>query len=296
MSRRFRSANREGRLTRYLVGKFLSSARLEGKLRSALSARDAQALNRRVMKLSLRAAGYNPVDNSDGSGEGVLARMLADLGLTSALDIGANLGSYSEGLLRAGFQTVFAVEPLPQCESSLEALRANYNSRFSYRSVAVGQHPGSLPIFFDPQSLVLASLSADAEKVPYVNYSESLAVPVTTVDLLWRETGLEWDFVKIDTEGFEAEVLKGSVDFLRSRPPKVIQVEVNHHHLFRGHSLLHLCGLLPGGYQAYRLLPGDNGPTKVDPSSAYSNFFFFSNFLFVRADFVQSFDLAIEGA
>lgn len=295
MKRRPLNLWKKNRITRYLVKKIVYSPFWGPKVRDALSSQEAQALNRRVLKLSLEAAGYNPEDDSNGNGEALLAHVLANLGLKSALDVGANRGLYSERLLRAGFDRVLAIEPLPHCEPSLAALKVRFEHQFSFRSVAVGKEAGSLPIFFDPQNLVLASMSKAAQKVPYVKYSETLTVPVTSVDLLSLEMQEQWDLMKIDTEGFEAEVLAGSSAFLASSPPKVIQLEFNQHQLFRGHSLLSLYELLPEGYESYRLLPGSNGLTKVDPSSPYSNIFLFSNFVFVREDFVQSFDEAMRG-
>lgn len=89
------------------------------------------------------------------------------------------------------------------------------------------------------------------------------------------------DFLKIDTEGFEYEVLLGSQGVLEKLSPKVVQIEYNWHQLFRSQSLYSLSLLLPN-YQAYQMLPGRLA--KRDPRDPLSNIFYFSNFLFVRKD------------
>ncbi len=43
--------------------------------------------------------------------------------------------------------------------------------------------------------------------------------------------------LKIDTEGFEYEVLLGSLKFIDGFRPRIIQIEFNLHHLFRGQSI-----------------------------------------------------------
>ena len=87
------------------------------------------------------------------------------------------------------------------------------------------------------------------------------------------------DFIKIDVEGYEAEVFKGAERVLREIKPRFIQIEFNWHQLFRNTALHYFSEQLPD-YEVFQLLP--NGWIARDPRSPLSNIFEFSNFVFVR--------------
>jgi hypothetical protein len=118
---------------------------------------------------------------------------------------------------------------------------------------------------------------------------QSSTVAVTTLDdFLEGElgepyAGMELTLVKIDTEGFEYEVLKGAQRALRGRRPRYVQIEFNHHQLFRGHTLYSMSKLLEG-YVAYQILPGSRGMRRVSPEDPFANVYSYANFVFARPD------------
>ena len=59
-----------------------------------------------------------------------------------------------------------------------------------------------------------------------VNFSPLKIFLVTKIDL-----------IKIDTEGFELEVLKGAEKTIKKLKPTYIQIEYNWHHLFKNINL-----------------------------------------------------------
>ena len=87
------------------------------------------------------------------------------------------------------------------------------------------------------------------------------------------------DFIKIDTEGYELEVLKGAERVLRELKPALVQLEFNMHHLLRGTSLYALSQLIPD-YDLYQLVPG--GWARRDPLDQFTNVYRHANFVFVR--------------
>jgi hypothetical protein len=92
----------------------------------------------------------------------------------------------------------------------------------------------------------------------------------------------EIDFLKIDVEGFEYEVLVGSLDLLKKSPPKFIQIEYNWHQLFRGITIYKIHCLLHK-YSLYQLLPSGELGIR-DPKDPLSNLYMYTNFIFVRKD------------
>lgn len=119
-------------------------------------------------------------------------------------DIGANVGKWTARAMSLG-ATVIAVEPLPQMREPLEALGA------TVVIAACGQESGNTKIYMGDWS-THSSLREDWI-IPHYEYNKwtthgSLNVDVITVDQLINQYG-EPSFIKIDTEGFEPEVILG---------------------------------------------------------------------------------------
>lgn len=122
-------------------------------------------------------------------------------------DVGANLGQRSEVFLGLG-NLVIAVEPNATCRPTLTYLFGS-NPSFHLVEKAVGPEVGSVTFYAhgtDSTSSVRPDWNAkifgsDRRQVERV-------VPMTTLDELVSEFGVP-DFVKIDVEGFEKEVIAG---------------------------------------------------------------------------------------
>ena len=252
-----------------------------------------QSANNVVMKLSLRAAGFNPTDRNTANGEAIVAEALVRIGCRTALDIGANVGHYSLLLKQAGFDRIDAFEPHPASYQGLENRAKLSDGAVVAHQLALGDSKRRGLLGFDRDALLLASLSSEATNVPYVEFSEVVEVEVSTIDD-FCETGRAVDFVKIDTEGFELQVLVGGRKLFATLPPVAVQLEFNHHHLFTGDTLWRLHSELGDRYRAYRLLTNRHGIVEVDTSSPYANVFLFSNYIFVRQDMVEQFKGAMD--
>lgn len=125
----------------------------------------------------------------------------------TALDIGANVGGYSVLLGRwvgdAG--RVFAFEPSPEAYEGLCAhLRMNgLTNRVTALPSAVGGNVGTLPF-------IVEATAGEGRLAGRPSARASLDVPVTTVDTFCAEAGVTPDFIKVDVEGAELDVLRGA--------------------------------------------------------------------------------------
>jgi FkbM family methyltransferase len=125
-------------------------------------------------------------------------------------DVGANHGRYSELCLDLGARVV-SIEPNPRLA---ERIRARYGaSGILVEAAAVGRTAGAGELHLGLDD-IYSTMSSDwvdtvrsAESLPD-RWEGTVEVPITTLDELIRHHGCP-EFVKIDVEGFERDVLGG---------------------------------------------------------------------------------------
>lgn len=247
-----------------------------------------QKFNNRLLHLALHARGYGDTDPSS-NGEHAFLGILIQHKPKLCIDVGANVGNYSESLLLATDSTVLAFEPLPASFAQLQKLSERFPGRLYAVNKGVGKESGQLNLHYGNSNTEIASFAPEVKQVDYVgaNNSHTIPVPVTTIDEYLRENpqfaDSPVDFIKIDTEGFECEVLLGAQQTLARARPKFVQIEFNWHHMFKGNTIFSLASHLPG-YVAFQITSHGAILSRRDVKSPLSNFFMYSNFVFVRED------------
>lgn len=151
---------------------------------------------------------------------GLMAFLYSYLPTRKALDIGANVGDVSDKLLKTGYE-VYAFEPLPD---AYERLVRRIGSRDDFHSFpfALGSHELEMPLHTAADlsgrnlygdSSLFASLSAHSmpDDLPFTS---TVTVKVQTLRSLHQSGTIPNDIslVKIDTEGFDLEVIRGMGD------------------------------------------------------------------------------------
>jgi FkbM family methyltransferase len=217
-----------------------------------------------LVKILMRGIGVNVGHLIDESGESWLVpRILRACPGAICADVGANAGDYTELLAKHGAGSIFAFEPIPQTFARLNA-RVAALPRVHTFNVAVGEQAGSVTIYVSRNEGSSTLASRDAGMA--ATNGDSVVpheVPLITLDGLCFERDLTFDFVKIDVEGFELEVLRGAARLLAERPPAVLQIEFNHHHLHRRHHMGDYFDAL-SGYRIFRLAPRSLFPLRRD--------------------------------
>jgi FkbM family methyltransferase len=139
-------------------------------------------------------------------------------------DIGAHVGDRVAAFRRLGAR-VLAVEPQPALVRTLRLLYGR-DENVVIEPIAVGRRQGTIDLKLNLDNPTVATASdqfiaaaVDAPGWEGQAWTKTLAVPVTTLDDLIALHGVP-GFVKIDVEGFEAEVLAGL-----SRPISALSFE-----------------------------------------------------------------------
>lgn len=205
------------------------------------------------------------LDLRKGSYATHVVRTLAARDLDTVLDIGANVGQYATALRRAGFTgRIISAEPLSGAYQEL-ARRASRDAAWTTLNLAVGREPGTAEINVAANSYsssILGMTQAHLDGASDSRYVAVEEVEVTTVAALVAEHGLDpaRTLLKIDTQGYESEVLAGAGD-LHGRFDAV-QLEVSLVELYEGQRLAEdLVGEIRGlGYRLQTLETGFSDP------------------------------------
>jgi len=172
-------------------------------------------------------------------------------------DVGANIGVYSVVFARVSGDAgnVHSFEPVGHIRDKLIAnARLNGFDGLNVNSFALGSKPGTLAMHQVKEGRFRGGTSTfvDTENIAALGANEFVTreVEVKTLDQYVAEAGVErLDFVKIDVEGFELEVLEGAGDSLsRFKPTMILEYDEQRH----GEQAASLRGLLHGnGYETY---------------------------------------------
>ena len=159
---------------------------------------------------------------SEGTGDWIekrfVGQLLSALDVDCVFDVGANRGQYGEFLRRAGYRgLILSFEPGVAPYRELEAV-AQRDGNWHTFNMALGQVDGTLPMnvmkidvfssFRTPSAEEDASLSDDNQVERVVE------VPVARIDGLFDELATKYGFarpfLKMDTQGYDLEVLGGA--------------------------------------------------------------------------------------
>jgi FkbM family methyltransferase len=128
-------------------------------------------------------------------------------------DIGANIGENTALFASLGAR-VTAVEPLAACAAAIDAQATHANWDVRVEQCAIGRQGGTVELAVCSSALDISSASpawieamqrAGRARGPW---DERAMVPVSTLDALIARYGSP-SFIKVDVEGYEAEVLCG---------------------------------------------------------------------------------------
>jgi FkbM family methyltransferase len=201
-------------------------------------------------------------DNSDcqTNGEFALLRCLIKPG-DVVFDIGANTGRWSRRVLSdVGRVRLHSFEPVT---NTFAVLKSNLGrSGALLHNIAISGNNGSETFYHYNKTSKLAHMSSFYRRNPAVEQQFNMEpVPISvqaqTLDSFCEKHSISRvDFVKIDTEGAELDVLRGAANLLREHRIKIIQFEYGGTYPDAGITLQQVCRLLSSHDCAiFRILP-----------------------------------------
>jgi FkbM family methyltransferase len=135
----------------------------------------------------------------------------------TVIDCGANVGFFSKMIMQIAPEArVYAIEPVPAIFESLKRNLAMYPNVTVFQT-AISDTGGRLKMAFN---------GADSA-ISHVTDAGDIEVPATTLDSFISENGIgDIDLLKIDTETFEAHVLRGATAALARTKYLLIEITI----------------------------------------------------------------------
>jgi FkbM family methyltransferase len=141
----------------------------------------------------------------------------------TVIDVGGNLGFFVLILneLVGPSGKIYSFEPSGRLMKRLETtIRNNNISNVTVVNLALGESEGNSILHYNPGQTGLSSIVADFD-----NDSLSEEIRITTLDKFSENISGRVSFIKIDTEGYEPQVLKGAKELIKKDKP-VIYIEL----------------------------------------------------------------------
>ena len=172
-------------------------------------------------------------------------------------DVGANKGQWSLNLLKAvganNFK-IFLFDPSPHCQKILHSLNIPQKTLIK---AAVGSKSGNAILYSPSPGSVMSSLHPRRESYcKHKNFQEE-KVEVVTIDEIINKFKIDTvDFMKLDAEGHELDIIRGADNSLKNKRIKALTFEfgsgnINSRTYFHDFwDILH-----PYGYKVYRICP-----------------------------------------
>jgi len=168
------------------------------------------------------------------------AAQIQDRAINVVLDVGANTGQYAEHLREIGYQgKILSFEPLKEAFKTLEK-KASTDPVWKVYNFALGSEESKLDIHVAESSASSSLFDATENLIslhPTSRVVEKDTVQVKCLDSLFEELCPDGSnvFLKIDTQGYEKEVLFGAQGSLNRI--EMIQVEMSFVPLYEGQTL-----------------------------------------------------------
>ena len=138
-------------------------------------------------------------------------------------DIGSNIGNYAQELLLSKkVKEIYCFEPSKMSYAKL-AERFSNETKVKLCNIALGKNECHTNLYSDSETSGLASLTKRRVEHFGIDFKNSETIHMKTLTQITQELGVIPDFIKIDVEGHELDVLNGGIEVLSK--VKLIQFE-----------------------------------------------------------------------
>ncbi len=195
-----------------------------------------------------------------------LSRILETFQVDFIYDIGANVGQFGSEIREVGFKgEIVSFEPLPDAHQQL-LHKASGDAKWTvHEQCAIGDQDGEVDLNISGNSVsssILPMSETHEQAAASSAYIDKARVPLKKLDSVskgYLPKGSRY-FIKIDTQGFEWQVLDGAKDLLKDAIG--VQVELSLVELYNGQRLWVdiISRLEKEGFSLWMIQPGFTDP------------------------------------
>jgi FkbM family methyltransferase len=139
-------------------------------------------------------------------------------------DVGAHFGFFSYYAVQKGAKEVYAFEPNPYVFEILKKHAEMWSDKIKPYQLALSEKNGEADLFISGELGTISTMLENREKsiLKFYKYNKKVKVKTMTLDSFCKEYNVERvDFIKIDTEGSEREIIKGAKETIKRFKPKM---------------------------------------------------------------------------
>lgn len=162
---------------------------------------------------------------------GLISKVIRNNDINLVLDIGANRGQFASSIINKGYLgKIISFEPLTSAHDELEKKSNSHSNWEVYPRCAIGDTNSEIRINIagnSESSSILSMLDTHLKAAPQSRYVSSEMSPIYTLDNVASKFINEYTklFIKIDTQGYEWQVLEGARECLKYA--NVVQLELS---------------------------------------------------------------------
>lgn len=222
---------------------------------------------KRIIQRGLRRLGYEIKKYSlETSIDARLAHILQYYKINLILDVGANEGHSAKHYRKVGYTGEIVSFEALQSAHLLLSKNSQHDAKWHIAPrIAIGDHKGEVTLNIAANSFSSSILSMENQHVlaaPESQYVGEELVPMATLDECASSYLLPSSciFLKMDVQGFEAQVLQGASEILHK--VLVLQTEMSFTPLYKGERLYDemIAYLDDLGFELYAIIPGFSDP------------------------------------
>ncbi len=191
-------------------------------------------------------------------------------------DVGANVGQTARRY--AGYfptARIHSFEPFPESYQKLAQTAAKFGDRVIAHPFGLGETTQTQTMYIAPKSVMNSMLppAADAQTA-WKDQVRETSVEIQRLDAFVAANAIPHiDLLKIDTEGFEMQVLRGAGDLLAPATIRMVLVEIQFGSVYEGQTNVSALLDFMAGH-GYRLVDLYDKFRKTDPALLHCNILF----------------------
>ena len=161
-----------------------------------------------------------------------------NMNIKGIIHIGAHQGWEVEEYINNGIQDIIMFEPVSENFTILEEKLRDANANISAYQVALGNEEKNVTMYLSDNGLLSSSVlkpKVHLELHPTVGFPTTEEVEMKRLDSFAEETQ-NFNFINMDVQGYELEVLKGGAETLKHID--YVYCEINRDELYEGNAFV----------------------------------------------------------